>query len=140
MMQQFEEFIVHQWMLFLALVVIIVLLVKSWIGVKGVKNIKPLEAISLINHENAVVLDVRLENEFKEGHILNSIHIPVGALQNQIKTLEKYKSAPIIVNCRTGNRANSACTLLRKQGFNNIYKLEGGILAWQNANMPLTKK
>jgi rhodanese-related sulfurtransferase len=138
-MQNFVDFVIHQWILFLILVVIIALLVKSFVGTRGVKNIQPFQAVQLINHQNAVVLDVRLDDEFKQGHVVNSIHIPVGVLQNRIKELEKYKSRPIIVNCRSGSRSATACSVLRKQGFESVYKLEGGILSWQNANLPLNK-
>lgn len=133
------EFIYNQWMLIAALIIILALLAKSFIGTKGVKDVNPADAIALINRQDAVVLDVRKDDEFSEGHVLNSIHIPVGLLENRIQELEKYKAKPIIVNCRSGNRSNTACNLLRKQGFGSIYKLNGGILAWKNANLPLTK-
>jgi rhodanese-related sulfurtransferase len=138
-MAQFGEFIVSQWMLFAALAIILGLLIKSFLGEAGITNINPSRAIQLINHEDAVVLDVRLDDEFKEGHVLDSVHIPVGLLQNRIQELEKYKAKPIIVNCRSGHRSTSACGVLRKQGFASVYKLQGGILAWKNANLPLTK-
>jgi len=138
-MAEFGEFIVSQWMLFAALAIILGLLIKSFLGEAGITNINPSGAIQLINHEEAVVLDVRLDDEFKEGHVLDSVHIPVGLLQNRIQELEKYKAKPIIVNCRSGHRSTSACGVLRKQGFASVYKLQGGILAWKNANLPLTK-
>ena len=138
-MEQFTEFVTEQWMLFAALLVIVFLLTRSFAGSKGVKDINASEAVRLINQQDAVVLDVRMEDEFKDGHVLNSIHIPVGLLQNRINELENHKSNPIIVNCKTGNRSVAACGVLRKQGFTSIYKLQGGIMAWKNANLPLTK-
>jgi len=138
-MAQIGEFIVSQWMLFAALVIILALLIRSFVGEAGITSINPSRAIQLINHEEAVVLDVRMDDEFKEGHVLDSVHIPVGLLQNRIQELEKYKAKPIIVNCRSGHRSTSACGVLRKQGFASVYKLQGGILAWKNANLPLTK-
>jgi len=138
-MTQISEFVVNQWMLFVALAIILGLLIRSIMSDTGSKNINPTRAIQLINHDDAVVLDVRLEDEFKEGHVLNSVHIPVGLLQNRIQELDKYKDKPIIVNCRSGQRSNSAVSVLTKQGFASVYKLQGGILAWKNANLPLTK-
>ena len=126
-------------MLFAALLVITFLLARSFAGAKGIKDVNATEAVRLINQQDAVVLDVRTEDEFKGGHVLNSIHIPVGLLQNRINELEDYKSKPVIVNCRTGNRSAAACSVLRKQGFTSIFKLQGGILAWENANLPLIK-
>ncbi|NOX43859.1 MAG: rhodanese-like domain-containing protein [Gammaproteobacteria bacterium] len=139
MLEQLNEFVINQWMLFAALIIILAMLVKSFVGLKGVVDINPAKAIQLINHEDAVVLDVRTEDEFKEGHVLNSMHIPVGLLENRIKEIEGHKSKPVIVNCRTGSRSVSACAVLRKQGFTSIYKLAGGVLAWKKANLPLSK-
>lgn len=138
-MEQLSEFFAEQWALFAALAIILFLLARSFAGTKGVKDINTNEAVRLINHENAVVLDVRMDDEFKDGHVINSIHIPVGLLQNRMGELEKHKDQPIIVNCRSGNRSVSACNMLRKQGFASIYKLQGGIMAWKNANLPLSK-
>lgn len=138
-MDQFVEFASEQWILFAMLGVIVALLVRSFLNSWGVKNVAPSEAVQLINRENAVVLDVRTDEEFKQGHILNSKHIPVGLLSNRIGELEKHKSSPIVVICRSGNRSAAACSVLRKQGFNPIYQLAGGVVAWQNANLPLTK-
>jgi rhodanese-related sulfurtransferase len=91
----------------------------------------------MINHQDAVLIDVREDGEFAEGHILNAIHIPLGALSANLNRLEKYRNAPIIVGCRSGNRSAHACRLLKKKGFENVYNLHGGILAWQNANLPV---
>jgi rhodanese-related sulfurtransferase len=139
-MEHFGEFLTNHWMLTLSFTMILALLIRSFIGIRGVNNVKPMEAIQLINHNQAVILDVRLENEFKEGHILNSIHIPVGLLHNRIKELDKYKSKPIIINCRSGNRSTTASGILRKQGFEAVHILTGGIMAWKNANLPLHKE
>lgn len=139
-MQQLGEFVVNHWELFIPLAVILGLLAKSYIGPAGVKLVRSMEAIQLINSKRAVILDVRLENEFKEGHIINAIHIPLGHIRDRIKELEKFKQRPIIVNCRTGNDSSKACSILRKQGFEMVHKLNGGIHAWQNANLPLEKK
>lgn len=73
------------------------------------------------------------------GHIINSVHIPLGTLNNRLNELEKYKSRPIIVGCRSGQRSAAACTTLKKQGFETVYNLSGGVMGWQNANLPLTK-
>lgn len=140
-MEQFGEFVVNNWELFLALVVIVALLLKDVVGGKlqGIKAVGPAEATGLINHQDAVVLDIRDEGEFAQGHILNSIHVPSASLKDPPKILEKYKDKPIIVGCRSGSRSAAAGRQLRKQGFATVYNLSGGILAWQNANLPMSK-
>ena len=106
---------------------------------RGIKEVDCPAALQLINHKNALVLDVREDNEFKMGHVLNSRQIPLGKLDERIGELEKYKEQPIVVICRSGNRSVSACTMLGKSGFSQVYNLTGGIIAWQKANLPLEK-
>lgn len=106
----------------------------------GKYAVDPLTATSLINHEDAVVLDVRSMAEFKDGHIVNSVNVPLNGLGNNIKQLEKYRSKPIIAVCRSGSRSGAACNLLRKNGFENVKNLRGGIMAWESANLPVKRK
>lgn len=107
--------------------------------ISGSEEVDATGAVQLINHDNAIVLDVREANEFSAGHIANAKHIPVGQLANSLKTLEKFKEQAIVVNCRSGARSASACSILRKNGFTKVYNLKGGITAWQQANLPTVK-
>lgn len=140
-MEQFVEFASNHPGLFLALGIVLGLLVWSFLGeqISGVKSLLPQDATLLINHENAIVLDVREDNEYVQGHILNSMHIPLKMLSEKIGRLEKYRNRPIIASCMSGNRSSSACRTLKKNGFEKIHNLKGGIVAWQNANLPLSK-
>ncbi len=105
----------------------------------GVKEVGAVEATQLINHRDALVLDVREDKEYSAGHIPNAKHIPLGQLGTRITELQKYKAKPIVVNCRSGARSASACGVLGKQGFGEVYNLSGGILAWEQANLPLVR-
>ncbi|MDH5435677.1 MAG: rhodanese-like domain-containing protein [Gammaproteobacteria bacterium] len=140
-MENFPEFVINNWLLFLALAVIIFLLAKDIFSesLSGIRNVAPVLATQMINHENAIILDVREENEFKEGHILNSIHIPLKNVEKKLKELEKYKSQPVIVNCRSGHRSMTACKLLSKNGFEKVFNMGGGMLAWKTAKLPVSK-
>ena len=141
-MQQFSNFVVNHWQLFLALAILVTLVVREPLmrGAHGYTGVGPVEATGLINHQDAIVLDVREDNEFKEGHILHALHIPVSRMSSRIHELEKYRTRPIIVACLSGSRSGRVCSLLRKQGFESVYNLDGGLLAWQNANLPVTQK
>lgn len=108
-------------------------------SIRGIKDVDCVAATQFINHKNALVLDVREDSEFKAGHVLNAIHIPLGKLAERIGELEKYKERPIVVVCRSGNRSGMACAMLGKQGFTQAYNLAGGVMAWQKANLPLEK-
>lgn len=97
------------------------------------------EAVQLINRRDALVLDVRDTGEFAAGHVAGARHIPEAQLAERIKELEKYKSRPIVVTCRTGSRAPVVSAMLRKLGFADANALRGGIAAWQQASLPLEK-
>jgi rhodanese-related sulfurtransferase len=106
---------------------------------RRVKEVNTTAALQLINHKNALVLDVREKSEYEGGHILNAKLIPLGKLKARIGELEKYRDEPIVVVCRSGNRSGTACYLLGKQGFSQAYNLAGGVVAWQKINLPLEK-
>lgn len=141
-MERLLEFAVNHWGLTLALLGILAALVGTFVypRIQGIRKVTPLDATQMINREEALVLDVRGEAEFNEGHILNSLHIPMKYLSDQMRKMEKHRSRPIITVCRTGQQSAGASAVLRKHGFERVYNLSGGILAWQNASLPLTKK
>jgi len=139
-MAQLIEFATHHWELVLALVAVIALLLTGGnLFGGGVKQVGPVEATGLINHQDALVLDTREVNEFSAGHIINALHIPAGRVDKDISRLEKFKDRQIIVACRSGSRSASACRQLKKLGFENVYNLQGGVMAWQSANLPLVR-
>lgn len=141
-MQQYLEFISNHYILAGGWAAIFVMLIYSYIGarLRGYANANPAVATQLINRENAVMVDVREDNEYVNGHIINSMHIPLSYFRDRLKELEKHKSDPIIVGCKTGQRSSQACAILKKAGFEKVYNLTGGVSAWQADNLPLTKK
>lgn len=106
----------------------------------GVKQIGPQEAVLLFNHDDALVLDVREQSEWADGHISRAKHIPLGQLKSKLAELEKYKGKPIVAVCRSGNRSGSACGILKKAGFENLHNLAGGMMAWEQAGLPRERK
>lgn len=105
----------------------------------GAKQVDTLEAVQKINHEDALVIDVREPAEVAQGKIARAKLIPLGELKNRIGELEKHKSKPIIMVCRSGSRSAGACGMLSKQGFSEVYNLAGGMIAWQQSNLPVEK-
>lgn len=140
-MQQFGEFFINHWDLFLALFVTLAMLVYTSFSarLRGYQEVQPLEAVQLMNHQEAVMVDVREDSEYTTGHVQDSIHIPLGKLRERVGELEAYKGRPVVVGCRSGHRSASACAMLRKQGFEKVYNLRGGILAWENASLPVSR-
>ncbi len=135
------DFIIKNWELFLALAVILALFAAGPLMqfIHGVKNIGPMQAVQLVNREGGVFVDVCQPEEYKAGHIPNSLNVPLATLRQVPKQLEKYKGKPVIVSCRSGNRSVKGAVLLRKQGFQTVYSLSGGLAGWQRDNLPLEK-
>ncbi|GAB4170199.1 MAG: rhodanese-like domain-containing protein [Rhodocyclaceae bacterium] len=106
----------------------------------GVPRLSPVQATLLINREDAILVDVREQDEFVRGHIPNSRHIPLTQFDKRIDELDKFKSRPVIINCQSGHRSHSACGALRKRGFEKVFSLEGGVSAWEQAGLPLTSR
>ncbi len=141
-MGQLFEFILNHPFLVTAFVVLLVMLVMNEFKRKllGFNEIDVNETVKLINHEDAAVLDVREPDEYREGHIKGAIHIPLGLLEGQLDKLEKYRDHPLVVYCRSGQRAAKAAAILQRQGFSKIYKMNGGMMAWTSANMPVSRR
>ena len=141
-MEQYIEFLGNHYILSAIWIALFAMVIYSFIGarLRGYSNVNPATATQLINQQDAVIVDVREDNEYTGGHIINSIHVPLGYLNERLKELDKYKSKPVIVGCKTGQRSGQACVTLKKAGFEQVYNLSGGVSAWQADNLPLTKK
>jgi rhodanese-related sulfurtransferase len=135
------QFIINNWYLFLALVVILFLLAMGPLTQYrlDIKNASVTQAVLLLNREGAVVVDVCEPNEYQTGHIPGAINLPLSALPKRLPELDKHKSKPVIVACRSGNRSMKAAAMLRKQGFATVYNLSGGLLAWEKESLPVER-
>ena len=86
----------------------------------------------LKNDSNAVILDVRTQDEVDEGMIPNAVHIDIYGGQEFIDKVEALDASKnYYVYCRSGNRSGQACAILNQLGFENAYNLNGGINEWQ---------
>jgi thioredoxin 1 len=87
-----------------------------------------------------VILDVRTENEYNEGHIAGAKWISWTSREfdNRV-TSELDPSQPVLVYCRSGKRSAAASEKLVSLGFSDVRNLKGGVLSWQNESLPLTR-
>jgi len=85
----------------------------------------------LYGSDGAVIVDVREESEYAEGHIPGAILIPLGELPDRLS--EVPTDQPVVVACRSGNRSGRAAKLLREQGFTNIHNMLEGMNGWSSA-------
>ena len=86
------------------------------------------QAVSLINKQNALVVDVRAQKDFKRVRIANSVNIPANEIQNRLGELSKDRT--IIVVDNSGNMSAAASKLLRGVGFTKVYVLDSGLVGW----------
>lgn len=93
------------------------------------------QAVSLINKQNALVLDVRAQKDFKRVRIANSVNIPANEIQNRLGELSKDRT--IIVVDNSGNMSAAASKLLRGVGFTKVYVLDSGLVGWMRDKLPL---
>jgi rhodanese-related sulfurtransferase len=94
---------------------------------------------SKIAESGVVTLDVRTPGEFAEGYIEGAqlINFQSGNFENEIATLDK--SATYAVYCRSGNRSGQAVKVMKDAGFTNVFNMNGGVIDWANAGLPLVR-
>lgn len=142
-MEQLSEFVQNNLLLFAALIGVLVMLIKAELDHQASKGllVNASAAIRLMNNsKDALIIDIRSESDYKTGHIKGAKNAPLKDFSSNIKKYSEYKSRPVLVYCNSGNTALRAIKTLKKEGFEKINNLEGGIAAWKEANMPLTKK
>lgn len=94
------------------------------------------QASSTLERGGALLLDVRRQDEFDEGHAPGALHVAYTRLAANLERLPKDR--PLIVSCRSGGRSSRACSYLQRKGY-RVTNLIGGMLAWERAGLPTTK-
>ncbi len=138
-MDQLTQFATNHWQLVLALVVILtIILINELVSQKKRgKELSTSAAIEMINHENAVIFDLRDADAFRAGHIIDAIHASAEDMSE--KRYEKHKTKPVILVCARGLQSAPLAAKLRVKGFTQLRVLAGGMAAWQTAGLPLIK-
>lgn len=106
---------------------------------RSFKSLRPAELTALINRDNALVIDLRPSAEFEKGHIPGSKNVLMSQFDPEHKRLAGAKALPVVVVCKMGSVAPGAAKRLKQAGFEHVYLLDGGISAWQQADLPLAK-
>lgn len=96
-------------------------------------------AEKLQRKEAIFVLDVRSPQEFKQdGHIVGATLIPLGELPAKLKKVPTDR--PVVCVCRSGGRSSAATRILMQSGYTQVYNMNGGMMGWQAARLPVTRK
>lgn len=136
---QFLIFISEQWVLVFALLLSLNLLLFTESRKAG-PALSAQQSINLNNKEGGVFLDVRDSKDFKRAHIPESLNIPSASLQGRLGELEAYKTKPVIVVCRMGSSAGGAVKELRANGFMQAHRMAGGMMSWEEQQLPVSNK
>lgn len=135
---QFAEFLGNHPFLAVAFLVVVTLLIVTE-GRKAGKTVSTQQATTMINRENAVVVDLRSKKDYAAGHIVDSINIPYDSLNTRLGDLDKYKGRPIILTCASGQHAGSCAKQIKAAGHDNVSRLSGGMSSWRADSLPVVK-
>ena len=129
------NFLIEHFYLSIPLLTVLVLLILSN-AKKGGKKISCQTLISMTNQNRALIIDIRDSESFNAGHITASKNIPQNELTRRINEITNIEKSVILV-CDMGNISPNAGEALKKEGFEDIYLLKGGINQWRIDNLPL---
>jgi rhodanese-related sulfurtransferase len=114
-----------------------VLLLAGCSSSTGAIDLSVSEFSTKVAEAGVITLDVRTPIEFAEGHIEGArlIDFQSGNFENEIAALDK--NATYAVYCRSGNRSGQAVKVMQDAGFTNVFNMNGGVIDWANAGLPL---
>jgi len=140
MMTQFFEYAANHPYLIAAtaLVALVAIVLEIRQASRGSSGVGPTEAVLLAN-QGALLLDVRSDEAYAEGHIIDARHIKGPDLEASLDSLKKYREKPIVVYCDSGATSGSAARIMKGKGFTKVLSLKGGLAAWKSENLPLVK-
>lgn len=134
-MALFLEFLTQQWILAAALLAVIAMLLMHETRKSG-PSLSPQKAINIVNAEQGVFLDLRDAADYKQGHIVDALHIPSAKLADRMPELEKFRNKPIVLVCKMGQQSGAAGKQLKANNFDKVYKMTGGMMEWSNLQLP----
>ena len=94
-------------------------------------------AVSLMDDDELIIIDVREEKERKVGFLSNDLNIPMGQVKAKMDSLDKSKN--ILVYCKSGTRSDRIADILSKNDFQKVSSLKGGFNAWLKADLPIQR-
>jgi rhodanese-related sulfurtransferase len=106
---------------------------------RGYRPLGPAALTALVNRDNALVVDLRPLADFEKGHIPGSRNVQLSQFDPENKQLAAARALPVVLVCKAGQTSGDAARRLHKAGFERVYVLDGGIGAWQQADLPLAK-
>jgi rhodanese-related sulfurtransferase len=103
------------------------------------KSVNPAQLTRLINQDNAMLVDFSPMNDFEKAHIAGAKNIQISQFDAGSKPFADHKDSAIAVMCKTGMQSSDIAKKLAKAGFKKVFWLDGGLSAWQGADLPVVK-
>ncbi|MEM9838845.1 MAG: rhodanese-like domain-containing protein [Pseudomonadota bacterium] len=105
----------------------------------GVVHVDAKEAAELLEaRDDVIVLDVRTLGEFEKARIEGATQIDFRSSEFKSKAAKLDPNATYLVHCRSGGRSGRSLSVLKELGLENLYHLDGGLLGWEAASLPVT--
>lgn len=138
-MSQLSQFIAHHWIMILSLCfVALLIIINEWFSSKQqAEKLSPQRLVNLMNHDDVKVFDLRSNELYKSGHIVNAQQVSKDDFNKA--AMQKLKDIPFALVCDTGIHSSARAADLKKNGFQNVMVLQGGMRSWQEADLPLVK-
>jgi rhodanese-related sulfurtransferase len=140
-MSQYLEFIANHPILSAAAIALVAIIIAYEVrrATRGYAEVEAGDATRLMNHDDALLIDVRGKDAFDKRHILHAINVPAADLGEEVERLRKHAERPVIVYCDSGLTSGRSAAALRTAGFSRVYDLKGGLSAWETAGLPVKK-
>jgi rhodanese-related sulfurtransferase len=140
-LHKLPQFVNNHLVLCLLFVVLVVALIVTQIMVllRKYKELTPAGLTQLINRDNPLLIDLSAIADFEKMHVPGAKHVAMSQFDPEHKDLVKARELPVVVMDKDGRNSERAAQRLVKAGFTRVYLLGGGVLAWQQAQLPVAK-
>ncbi|WP_199098526.1 rhodanese-like domain-containing protein [Dyella sp. ASV21] len=140
-LHKLPEFISHNMALVALFVVLLlaIIVIQVMMLFRKYKELTPAGLTLLINREGPLMVDLSAYADYEKAHVPGSRHVAMSQFDPEHKELAKAKDVPVVLIDKDGRNTGKAAQRLIKAGFAKVYVLGGGVLAWQQAQLPVSK-
>ncbi len=106
---------------------------------RGGAAISSTNLVSLVNRDDALVVDLREVKDYGKGHIAGALNLPYASFDARMSELDAHKGRPVVLVCKMGQHAGAIGRKLKAQGFEDVRRLSGGMAEWAANSLPVVK-
>ncbi|WP_233839942.1 rhodanese-like domain-containing protein [Dyella sp. 2HG41-7] len=140
-LHKLPQFVGNHLALSLLFVVLVIALIVMQVMVllRKFTELTPAGLTQLINRDSPLMIDLSAIADFEKMHVPGAKHVAMSQFDPENKDLIKARELPVVVMDKDGRNTEKAAQRLVKAGFTRVYTLGGGVLAWQQAQLPVAK-